>query len=224
MNLLAIDTSTECASVALSINGELSSTEQGAQRQHARVLLPMIEQLLAEANVKLHQLDALVYGRGPGSFTGLRIACSIAKGLAYSHNLPLYPVSSLAAIAEEVFSQQDTTAENTEVLTLIDARMNQVYWSCYAKNQRQAEEFVTDVSMLKLPSDSSLIIAGVGFEPYLEQLPNAIQERVIKKATVYPHAQTMIRLALSGTIKAISAAEALPVYVRNQITQGESRG
>lgn len=224
MNLLALDTSTECASVALSINGKISSIEQGAQRQHAHYLLPMIEQLLKDAGCSLDQLDAIVYGRGPGSFTGLRIACSVAKGIAHAKDLPLYPVSSLAAIAEEAFCQQNIPVD-TEVLAMIDARMNQVYWGHYAKNCRETKEFVTDISALDITSNTPLIIAGIGFEAYLEQLPKLIQARVAKQFVLHPHAQTMIRLALSGTIKAITAAEALPVYVRNQITQGEqSRG
>lgn len=97
--LLAIDASTDQASVALLINGVSISEEQGSQRTHAQILLPMIDKLLTEANSSLNQLDGIVFGCGPGSFTGLRIACSMAKGLAYAHDLPLIPVSSLAAIA-----------------------------------------------------------------------------------------------------------------------------
>ncbi|WED42124.1 tRNA (adenosine(37)-N6)-threonylcarbamoyltransferase complex dimerization subunit type 1 TsaB [Legionella cardiaca] len=224
MNLLAIDTSTECASVALSLNGEVRSMEQGAQRQHARLLLPMVEQLLADSGCKLNQLDALVYGRGPGSFTGLRIACSIAKGLAYANDLPLYPVGSLAAIAADAFAQCQDKISDSSVLAMIDARMNQVYWAHYTKNQHEADEFVTDASTLNFLEDCPLVIAGVGLEPYLGQLPKSIQTRVVKQLVIHPHARTMIRLALSGNINAISADQALPVYVRNQITQGEFRG
>ena len=101
MNLLAIDTSTEHATVAVTAHGELFSEEQGSMRQHAQFLLPMVERMLGLAGLSLTQLDGIVFGRGPGSFTGLRIACSVAKGLAYAHDLPLYPVSSLAAIAYE---------------------------------------------------------------------------------------------------------------------------
>ncbi|KTD07065.1 tRNA (adenosine(37)-N6)-threonylcarbamoyltransferase complex dimerization subunit type 1 TsaB [Legionella jamestowniensis] len=223
MNLLAIDTSTTSASVALCIHGKITSLEQGAQRQHAQLLLPMIEQLLTEAGVKLNQLDGIVYGRGPGSFTGLRIACSVAKGLAYAHDLPLYPVSSLATIAEEAFSQHQIAA-NAEVLALIDARMNQVYWGCYTMRQREMTEGVCELSALNVVSDLPLVIAGVGFEPYLTQLPASMKSRVIKHMEIYPHAQTMIHLVLNDTIQAITAAEAVPVYVRNQITQGDTRG
>src|ERR1700733_12183845 len=106
MNLLAIDTSTTRASLAINLGGEILSKEQDAQHSHARLLLPMIEQLLAEAQLTINQLDGIVYGCGPGSFTGLRIACSIAKGLAYAHDLPLFPVSSLAAIAHKALQKE----------------------------------------------------------------------------------------------------------------------
>ncbi|KTD23602.1 glycoprotease (O-sialoglycoprotein endopeptidase) [Legionella lansingensis] len=222
MNLLAIDTSTEYISVGLSVGGKLKNSELRGQRQHAQVILPMIEQLLAEGGLQLSQLDAIVYGRGPGSFTGLRIACSVAKGLAYAHDLPLFPVSSLAAIAEEAFYHTEDDASS--VLAMIDARMNQVYWACLAPHQYEVQESVDAVANITVSPVSPLILAGVGFEPYFDQLSPVIQERIIKKCLIYPQAQAMIRIALSGKIQAISAAKASPVYIRNQVTQGEPRG
>lgn len=224
MNLLAIDTSTECASVALVINGEFRCDEQGAQRQHARLLLPMLERLLIDADVKLSQLDAIVYGRGPGSFTGLRIACSIAKGLAYAHDLPLIPVSSLAAIANEVL-QQDEVLKNAAVLSMLDARMNQLYWACFTdRSNNDVEEQVSEAKDIVFNNEKPLILAGVNYEPYMQFLAPDIQAKITRHLTIYPRAQAMIRLAQTGKIKAVSAADALPVYVRNQITQGDPRG
>ncbi|KTD18404.1 tRNA (adenosine(37)-N6)-threonylcarbamoyltransferase complex dimerization subunit type 1 TsaB [Legionella jordanis] len=223
MNLLAIDTTTENASIALSLHGEIKTMEQGAQRQHAQRILPMIEQLMAETDCALNQLDGIVYGRGPGSFTGLRIACSIAKGLAYAYDLPLFPISSLAAIAEQAFSTFETTGAG--VLSLIDARMNQVYWAYFENPSHEAEEFVTDISHITLSSrEEALLVAGVGFEPYLEQLSSDIQQKLIGQMCIYPKARAMIQIAERGRIKALSAAEASPVYIRNQVTQGEPRG
>lgn len=223
MNLLSIDTSTEKASVALTLNGEIRSEEQGAQRQHARMLLPMIERLLADNGLHLNQLDAIVYGCGPGSFTGLRIACSVAKGLAYSHDLPLLPVSSLAAIANEV-RERNELAKDAAILAVLDARMNQLYWTCFAEESKGTEEQVSYAADIHMPGETPFILAGVGYESYLQQLPLSLHTRLVNHFPIYPHAQAMIRLALSGEITAVSAAEALPVYVRNQITQGESRG
>lgn len=223
MNLLAIDTSTETASLALLRKGELCSEEQGAQRNHARLILPMVENLLAEAEISLSQLDGIVYGRGPGSFTGLRIACSVAKGLAYAQDLPLYPVSSLAAIANEAL-QQESNLQDAAVLAVLDARMNQLYWAYFNAQSFQAEEQVSSVADLALADEKSFILAGIGFESYLPQLSPALQKRSYKMLSIYPKAEAMIRLVLTGKIAAVSAADALPVYVRNQITQGEPRG
>lgn len=223
MNLLAIDTSTEYASVALNIKGELRSEEQGAQRSHARLILPMVERLLAEAGLSLGQLDAIVYGRGPGSFTGLRIACSVAKGLAYAQDLPLYPVSSLAAIANEAFHSSQL-AHNAAVLAVLDARMSQLYWGCFHQQDISVTEEVSAATDIKLAAENSIVLAGVGYEPYLQNLTTELQAKIKSHLTIYPKAQAMIRLALTGAIKPVSAAEALPVYIRNQITQGEPRG
>lgn len=217
MNLLAIDTSTDTASVALLTKGNLYYEEQGAQRQHAALILPMIEQLLAKSGLGLKELDGLVYGRGPGSFTGLRIACSVAKGLAYSQDLPLYPVSSLAAIAQQVRESQDYVI-GSGILALLDARMKQLYWAYFADEQVEVEEIVSDPADLLFNSDQPLILAGLGYEPYLPDFPAALQAKAIKQISVYPRADAMINLVLTGKIKAVSAAEALPVYIRNKIT------
>jgi tRNA threonylcarbamoyladenosine biosynthesis protein TsaB len=106
MNLLAIDTSTDYVSVALVSSGAFYVSEKKLPRQHAQCLLPMMEALLQEAGLSLNALDGLVFGRGPGSFTGLRIACSVAKGIAYAQDIPLFPVSTLRAIAEAVWFEQ----------------------------------------------------------------------------------------------------------------------
>lgn len=221
MNLLAIDTSTEQASVALLVNGELTYEEQGTLRQHAQLLLPMIDGLLAKAGITCSQLDAIVFGRGPGSFTGLRIACSVAKGLAYAHDLPLYPVSSLAAIAYELYQ---TGAGDKGVLAMIDARMHQVYTGYFTGETFDVQETVLSPADIQIPVQKPLILAGVGIESYVSQLSPAIQAMISKQCTIFPHAKTMIALVESGQIKAVSAAEALPVYVRNQVTQGEPGG
>lgn len=224
MNLLAIDTSTEIASVALQVKGELRTVEQGAQRQHAQLLLPMVEQLLAESELSLAQLDGIVFGRGPGSFTGLRIACSVAKGLAYANDLPLYPVSSLAVIAHQAFLQDEVLTKDQRVLAVLDARMNQLYWACYNYGAFDSEEQVSDPDKIVVDLDKSLILAGVAYEPYLSQLSAGLQANLIKQLSIYPKAGAMINLACSGNIATVSAADAKPVYVRNQITQGEARG
>jgi len=258
MKLLAIDTSTDRASVAISLGNELYAEEQDGLRQHAQLLLPMVERLLAHAGLSFSQLDAIVFGRGPGSFTGLRIACSVAKGLAYAYDLPLYPVSSLAAIADEVYQtlinpcgqplersaaqrrvslapqiwgegkKEDVFGADvvdTPILAMIDARMHQVYWGCFMRKSCNVMEKVSSASDILLPFACPFILAGVGLEPYALQLPEAIQAKIVRQCNVFPSANAMIRLVQSGQVKAVNAAEALPVYIRDQVTQGGvSRG
>ena len=224
MNLLAIDTSTELATVAIAAHGKLYSEEQGCMRQHAQFLLPMIERLLALAELSVSQLDGIVFGCGPGSFTGLRIACSVAKGLAYAHDKPMFPVSSLAAIACDVYYTEVVNRADVNVLAMIDARMNQLYWGCFTGASFDVQQHVSFVNDISLDDEKSLILAGVGFESYAEQLPAKVQAQIVKKITVYPKAAAMIRLVQSGQITAVSAAEALPVYVRNQVTHGIAQG
>lgn len=220
MKLLAIDTSTELASVALSLNNQIFVEEQDNLRQHAQFLLPMIERLLAKAQMPLNQLDGIVFGSGPGSFTGLRITCSIAKALAYTHDLPLFPVSSLMAIAEAAL--QDLPKE-TNILAMLDARMHQVYWQYFTKNSFAIPQVSSPID-IDLPTYMPLCIAGVGFEPYIAQLPQVIQDRIVKKMMVYPHAAAMLACVAAKKIQPVDASMALPMYVRNQVTQGEGRG
>ena len=220
MNLLAIDTSTELATVALTVDNTLYFEEQGSMRQHAQLLLPMIQRLLIEAGISFKQLDGIVFGRGPGSFTGLRIACSVAKGLAYAHDLPMYPVSSLAAIANDVYQ----TEKEAIVLAMIDARMHQLYWACFTNASYEVQEQVSSPADIKLPSTGKLILAGIGLESYLSQLPENIQAQITTQCTIAPNATAMIRLVQGNHIKPVSAQEAMPVYVRNQVTHGAPKG
>lgn len=224
MNLLAIDTSTDLATVALSVRGALYTDEQEGIRQHTQCVLPMIERAMASMGISFTQLDAIVFGRGPGSFTGLRIACSVAKGLAYAHDLPLFPVSSLAAIAEGIYQLDDDAALKSGVLAVIDARMQQLYWAYFSGQSFDVAEQVSSPLDLVCPGTDSIILAGVGFELYVPQCHQALQARMRQQVSMFPRAEAMIRLVLRGQINQVSATEALPVYVRNQITQGEFRG
>lgn len=219
-NCLALDTSTSQASVALTVNGNLYSATESAQSLHAQLLLPMIDKLLQQAAITVRDLDAIVFGRGPGSFTGLRIGCSIAKGLAYTHDLPLFPVSSLMAIAASVQPCQEA------VLALMDARMHQVYWAYYPPNCLAANEQVSDAAEVIVDGESPVSVVGADVDAYYAALPMALQVRIISKQSAYPNAEIMLELAQSGKINAVSAAEAAPVYVRNQVfqTKGGSNG
>lgn len=220
MNLLAIDTSTENASVALFVDGQINSKEHLGAQSHAQFILPAVDLLLTEAGVSLAQLDGIVFGQGPGSFTGLRVACSLAKGLAYAHNLPLYPVSTLAAIRAAVLFDENTAGSAAYgVLALIDARMNQVYWSYAATAMNDFQgELVSFASDVVVPGVESLCLAGVGWDRYEHELPRAISQRVVERKVVYPQASAMIRLVLQGLVVPVHAGDAMPVYIRDQVT------
>uniref|UniRef100_UPI0017D86147 tRNA (adenosine(37)-N6)-threonylcarbamoyltransferase complex dimerization subunit type 1 TsaB n=1 Tax=Ramlibacter sp. TaxID=1917967 RepID=UPI0017D86147 len=128
MNLLAFDTSTEILSIALERDGAVTAHEGAGGAQASATLIPAVRALLAAAGLRLAELDAIVFGRGPGSFTGLRTACAVAQGLGLGANVPLLPLDTLLAIAEDARA----VAGATNVVALLDARMGEVYWGAYA--------------------------------------------------------------------------------------------
>lgn len=219
MKLLAIDTSTERASVALGVP-EIYSDTLNSQKTQAQWLLPTIAQLLALGNVTIKALDAIVFGRGPGSFTGLRVACSIAKGLAYPHGIELIPVSSLAAIAFEV--RKLPAFSNMAVLAMLDARMQEVYWGFFPPFSLEAEDKLSPIIDVRV--DTPVILAGVDYARYTQAFSPQLQKQIVQSLTVYPTAAAMIGLAQTETIKPISVYDAKPLYIRSAITSGERHG
>lgn len=222
MKLLSIDTSTEMASVAVLSGENITSEEQGSQRTHAQLLLPMIDRQIAQSGLHLSDLDGIVFGCGPGSFTGLRIACSIAKGLAFAHDLKLIPVSSLAAIAWA--ARELRGDKNAPVLAVLDARMQEMYWAYYQSGEFTAEEKVNAVQDIQAPAEQALLLAGAGIDLYWGDFSEQIKSQVTARLDVYPHAESMIRFVQHTGIISVSVADAQPVYVRNQVTQGGSHG
>lgn len=232
MNWLAFDTSTEQASVALFVGGVMYRATEPNLRQHAKLLLPMIDDLLTSAGVACQDLNGIVFGCGPGSFTGLRIACSMAQGLAYATNLPLYPVNSLLAIMADVFQQgrvlpsADVTSLSSApgVLVMLDARMQEVYWAYGTDVQTSLACHVSSAADIQILGETPLILAGVGLDIYASQLTTSIQSRVVEQHVLFPRAEVMIRWVESGAIEAVGVEHALPTYVRHHVTQGVSRG
>lgn len=221
MNLLALETSTDLASVALSHGDHIECLEQASVRQHAQQLLPMIQCLLEKTALTLSELDGIVFDSGPGSFTGLRIACSMAKALAYAHDLPIYGVSSLDAIAHQARLQMTALAQSTGIVAMLDARMHEVYWAYYPpESTRPAHEIVvTPASAVSVPEGCEIVLAGVGLAVYDAQWSIAFNVAIQQHYTIAPSAKALIEWVQLGGSPKMRAADALPIYVRNTVTQ-----
>jgi tRNA threonylcarbamoyladenosine biosynthesis protein TsaB len=226
MKLLALDAATEACSAALYHDGEARERFEIAPRRHAELLLPMAKELLAEAGWRLQDLDALAFGRGPGAFTGVRIAAGLIQGLAYGANLPVAPVSDLAAQALRCAREQGAR----KVLCLQDARMGEVYWAafdCYepAAPAALAPERVSEPTALPVEDfDTGWHGAGNGWAAHETALaPLAARLGRIGEVT-HPHAADIVRLAANmlerGEI--VDAAHAMPTYVRDEVARKTS--
>ncbi len=217
--LLALDTATEACSVALLHNSERYSDYAVIPRQHAQQLLPMIQALLAQAGVPMSAVDALAFGRGPGAFTGVRIATGMVQGLALALDRPVLAVSNLALLAQRAWREHGAR----EVAAAIDARMDEVYWGCYRLDEQhvmqlQGLEAVLPPEHVSLPRDmlaEHCFGAGTGWA-YAERL-------AVKPAqcdvSLLPHAEDLLSLGLAAWQRgeAVDAADAQPVYLRDKV-------
>ncbi len=223
MSLLAIETSTECCSVALLHGDALIDRSELAPRRHAELVLPMAESLLAEAGLKRTQLDGIAVGRGPGAFTGVRLAISVAQGLAFALDIPVVTVSSLAALAMQ--APRNAAA----ILAAIDARMGEVYAGAFAFDadgliRPLNEERVARAEDMSLTEAKSWNVIGTGWEAYrdalLARLPSV---PVWTKGEAFPQARDVARLALpqfeAGNVT--TPERALPVYLRDKVALTE---
>lgn len=224
--ILAVDTSTENCSVALIMGDEIISRCEYAPREHTTKILPMVDTVLAEGGVKLTQLDALAFGRGPGSFTGVRIGIGIAQGLAFGADLPMVGISTLMTMAQGTYRIH----QSEQVLTAIDARMGEVYWGQYRRQidgdwllQGKERVLAPDALVQELnanQTDSGIwLTAGTGWESYAE-LRSQLNLNAQKGEILYPDSQDMIVLAKYALARgeAVSAEDASPVYVRDTVT------
>ncbi len=224
MRLLALDTATECCSAALLIEDRLLAREAELARGHAERILPMIDDLLAEGRLSLRELDAIAFGRGPGSFTGVRLAASVTQGLAFGAGLGVVPVSDLRAVAQRAF---DDDASVTRAIVCNDARMQEVYWACFERNGEglavaHGAECVGPPSHVRLPSGWPVAAGlGRGFAAYpaLRDLPGI--ERRASWDTLLPRAAEVARLAApelrAGRV--LEAQAAAPVYLRDDVAR-----
>lgn len=222
MKIIALETSSEYCSAALQIDTNVFSKETLAGNRHSELLLPMIQQLLSEAGLSLQQLDGIAFGAGPGSFTGLRIACGVAQGLAYASNLPVAAISTLEAVAEKI-------AQNN-VIVALDARMGEIYHATYQKSASQDWHIVSEPALC-LPQHAPLVPGngwhggGSGFDCYRETLSTHYHENLQRiHDDLHPHAEQIAALAgrKFNNNLGIAPALAAPVYLRNKVALKES--
>lgn len=219
--VLAIDTATEACSAALMVAGEIAERYEIAPRRHAELILPMIDALLAEAGIALDRIDVLGFGRGPGAFTGVRIAAGVAQGIAFGAELPVVPVSTLAALAQGAVR----TGGHARVLAAIDARMREVYWGAYQADEAglmrlQGAECVSPPAEVPLPPEGKWFGVGTGWDAYGDALRARLDGRVNgSDGRCWPRARDVAMLAAAGYVagEAVTADEALPVYLRDRV-------
>jgi tRNA threonylcarbamoyladenosine biosynthesis protein TsaB len=224
MKILAVDTATEACSAALVFDGEIVERHEVIGRGHAERLLPMVQEVLAEAGVALAAVDAIAFGRGPGSFTGLRIGAGVTQGLAFGANLPVVPVSDLAALAARAAGQHG----ERHVLACLDARMSQVYWAAFDCADVKAPvaltaEAVSDAGEVELPGTSqggpAFFGAGHGLSAY-PALHTLLGPRLAAyDADLLPHAReiALIGARIFAQGGAVAAELAVPVYIRDDV-------
>lgn len=222
MKILALDASTEACSVALWTDGEVRERfETGSQ--HSERILPLVQEILAEGGQALTQLDAIAFGRGPGSFTGLRICAGVVQGLAFGADLPVVPVSSLAALAQGV--------DASRVLATFDARMQQLYWGAYVRNAQGIVELVGEEQVLTpmqvpVPVEAEWVGAGGGWDQYAAVLTARLKNRVTAwRAQCFPHARFVAQLGASSYENGLllTPEQALPVYLRDNVAVKQAK-
>ena len=223
MNLLAFDTSTETLSVAVQHGAQVLEHSGPGGAQASTTLIPAIRALLAQAGLTFARLDAVVFGRGPGSFTGLRTACSVAQGLAWGAGVPVLPVDTLLAVAEAARQSLSTAPDSLRVLALLDARMGEVYAAGYAWSPADGWQALADAAVLPPEAvavpPAGTLLAGNAAAVYAERLPAALL--ALPRADVLPTADALLSLApaLLAAGRAVPAEQALPLYIRDKVAQ-----
>ena len=216
---LAFDTSTEALSIGVAAKGHTDVRTLAGGAQSSATLIPTAMEMLSQAGIGLPQLDAIVFGRGPGSFTGLRTACAVAQGLAFGADILVLPVDTLLAVAEEARVLAGVNDQPLTVLAMLDARMDEVYsaawdWDGQRWTLRQPLQ-VGGPQHVLLPDAPRVLLAGNAFEAYGDRLP--FGERVL----ALPTAEALLRLApgLFTSGHAVPAEQAMPLYIRDKVAQ-----
>ncbi|WP_428606966.1 tRNA (adenosine(37)-N6)-threonylcarbamoyltransferase complex dimerization subunit type 1 TsaB [Sedimenticola sp.] len=221
MKILAIETATEACSAALLIDGNVIERYQVQPRMHSQLILPMMDELLAEAGLALTALDAIAFGRGPGAFTGVRIAVGVTQGAAFAGDLPVVPISTLAALAQRGYRELGWQ----RLLPAYDARMQEVYWGAYEVGPQGlvvacVDDEVAAPDRVTQPSGYGWQGVGAGwnsYRPLLEQrLGNAVVS-VEGDLLCSAHDVASLAVAALANGEAVAAEQAAPVYLRDKV-------
>jgi len=223
MNLLAIDTATEaCSAALLTTNDSIIHRQKILHRQHANLILPMIDEIIATSDISLTQLNAIAFTNGPGSFTGIRIGTGVVQGIAFALDLPVIPISTLAALAQSAAKQFAAQY----ILPAIDARMQQIYWGAYQTDKtglvhKIADDQLVDPDKVTINSmNKPWLGAGSGWQEYNDTLKNRLADyQITIQPQIFPLAKDLLllakeRLQLSETV---AVDKALPVYLRDKV-------
>ena len=212
--IAAIETSTELASVALLCGDRVTSRESSGAKTHSMTVLALLQELLREQDLTLGQCDALAFGAGPGSFTGVRTACGLAQGLAFGANLPVVPVVTLLAMADAARNQ----GAGDNIIAVLDARMGEVYWAHYRFDEQWQ---IVKEPCLSAPeqviAEGASCVAGNGLAAYADRFTGLAPVR--RWPELMPHAAQIAWLGLQFALQGqgVHAREAQPLYLRNKV-------
>lgn len=212
MRFAAIETSTEWCSVAVWRDGELAALERRTGNRHSELALPMLQTLMKNQGLDFSGLEGLAFGAGPGSFTGLRIACALAQGLAFARDLPVIGISTLEALAQE--------SGAARVVACIDARMREVYYAALEKRAGRWHEVIPAQCVpprsAPPPPGRGWVGCGSGFEVYREQMKGKVE---VARREIHPTAVAVAELAAPRLAagEGVDAAQAAPVYLRDKV-------
>ena len=235
--IIAIETATEACSAALLIENEgkqsIYRRFQIAPREHTKLILPMLDEVFAEANLKLANVDAIAFGRGPGAFTGLRIAAGITQGLALSVDKPTIPVSSLSAMALAAYKEVSSVNSRPNIIVAIDARMGEVYWAEYTVVEGQVEllgeEQLSQPDIIykktqMLSENNAVVVIGSGWDVYIQAFlesdaGSSLSYLPIHLTEEFPDAKEICEIALMAfeNGEQYSVEDSQPVYLRNNV-------
>lgn len=220
--ILGIETSTDACSVALSANDQIYAEFVIEPQAHSKIILDMVAAVCIQAGVELEQIEAIAFGQGPGSFTGVRIAASVTQGLAFGLGKHAIGISSLAALAQQAHNKLHAV----QVLALLDARMQEIYCGKYSFAQSNlatalAEDCLIKPEILIVDAPEHWMAVGTACAAYAASLQQYNPELIVEPSILYPRAQEVVQLALAEFAQAnfLSAEQIVPAYIRNDVAQ-----